>query len=478
MSQAAQSSASASSSTSPVDRDTGATASPSFSSSINRDSSGAASSSYSHFREEGDYQFQELVSEQHQHIGLFRGNLFAFGDVSAISDDTWSCVIVVLTFWLFVSMALILGVYGSVNIVIGPNSSVLLQPSPLYVQSVKVEEVDGNNPGLMLYGFYKPPSLDVVKSWIKSVNVSVLADSHKELIYFLNEGSQINISYSVNSHSSSIFLVIAQGSEGLTQWLADPTYPNITLSWNVIHGHGMIQQKILKSSTYYVAAGNLNSEDVEVQLNLSISAFLYNTTKAYYKCTFDDGICGLSMLLPNGNVVVLTSPGLEEDSPSNEWYVKLTYGPRWVTYIVGIAAMTVLTLSAFNFLNKLRCIHEEGTGVQYGEAEPVRAPLLSYKDDDLSSWGSSYDSVSNDEEDLEYFLASGSLEGKSSKDGENDNNTRRLCAICFDAPRDCFFLPCGHCVACFACGTRIAEAAGTCPICRRNMKKVRKIFTV
>lgn len=25
---------------------------------------------------------------------------------------------------------------------------------------------------------------------------------------------------------------------------------------------------------------------------------------------------------------------------------------------------------------------------------------------------------------------------------------------------------------------RIAEAAGTCPVCRRNMKKVRKIFTV
>lgn len=167
-----------------------------------------------------------------------------------------------------------------------------------------------------------------------------------------------------------------------------------------------------------------------------------------------------------------------QDSPSNEWYVKMSYGPRWATYVVGIgiflfsfkpftygdnmliclflplAAMTVLMLAAFHFLNKFRCIHEEGTGVQNGEVDPGRAPLLSYKDDDLSSWGSSYDSVSNDEEDLEDLLALGSLEGKSSRDGENGNNTRRLCAICFDAPRDCFFLPCGHCVSCFACGTR------------------------
>jgi len=31
-------------------------------------------------------------------------------------------------------------------------------------------------------------------------------------MYFLNEGSQINISYRVNSPISSVFLVIAQGT--------------------------------------------------------------------------------------------------------------------------------------------------------------------------------------------------------------------------------------------------------------------------
>ncbi|KAJ8642470.1 hypothetical protein MRB53_019164 [Persea americana] len=100
-----------------------------------------------------------------------------------------------------------------------------------------------------------------------------------------------------------------------------------------------------------------------------------------------------------------------------------------------------------------------------------------HKDDDISSWGSSYDSVSHDEEDMEDRPGATSLEARSLKDVET-NTPRRLCAICYDAPRDSFFLPCGHCAACFTCGTRIAEDAGTCPICRRKMKKVRKIFTV
>lgn len=114
----------------------------------------------------------------------------------------------------------------------------------------------------------------------------------------------------------------------------------------------------------------------------------------------------------------------------------------------------MLMFLAFDYINKFQFGREEGRDVQYGDGRSERAPLLSYKDDDLSSWGSSYDSLSHDEDDIEDLLALGAPEGKSLGDGENSNNTRRLCAICFDAPRDCFFLPCGHCVACFECGTR------------------------
>ncbi|KFK22532.1 hypothetical protein AALP_AAs66306U000100 [Arabis alpina] len=69
-----------------------------------------------------------------------------------------------------------------------------------------------------------------------------------------------------------------------------------------------------------------------------------------------------------------------------------------------------------------------------------------------------------DDADLEEFMGN-----------EGDSTTWRS-AICFDAPRDCFFLPCGHCVSCYQCGTKIAEASGSCPICRRKLKKVKRIF--
>lgn len=216
------------------------------------------------------FQFHSPELENH-HIGGFlsyRDNSPAFNDNSSsvIRDDTWSCIIVVFTFWFFVSMTLILGVYGPMNLQLGPNCSLLIQPNPLFVQSVTVEEKDGTKPGLNLYGLYKSPPLDEVTTWSETYTPTIQADSHMEWIRYLNRGSQVNISYNVNSVSSSVFLIIAEGSEGLARWLEDPTYPNTTLSWNIVHGSGMIQQDIYRSSSYYIALGNMNTEDIKVYL--------------------------------------------------------------------------------------------------------------------------------------------------------------------------------------------------------------------
>lgn len=29
-----------------------------------------------------------------------------------------------------------------------------------------------------------------------------------------------------------------------------------------------------------------------------------------------------------------------------------------------------------------------------------------------------------------------------------------ICAICYGAPRSCFYVPCGHCATCYACAQR------------------------
>ncbi|KAJ8749752.1 hypothetical protein K2173_012303 [Erythroxylum novogranatense] len=392
---------------------------------------------------------------------------------SEMREDVWSCLLVLLTFWLFASMTLILGVYGSQRLNLGPHCSRLMQTNSLFVQSITAQMTDEPKSGPMLYGFYEPPPLDVEVTWTEAFKVAVAYDLHKEWIYFLNKGSKLDIFYSVKTQSTlPVSLIIAQGKESLVEWIDDPSHPNTTLSWNIIEGSGVIQQKISKSSDYYIAVGNLNNEEVEVELTFMVNAFVYNTTQAYYRCPLNNNLCSLKLFLLGTNAAILTSPAPEEVGTDYDWQVKLSFGPRWITYFIGSGIMTVICLLTFRFCNVFQD-HRESR--QVGETAAEHTPLLSHKDEDNSSWGSSYDSNSHDEEDVDEWLAKNSHEGKQLAEGENP---RRLCVICFDAPRDCFFLPCGHCAACFTCATRIAEEAATCPICRRGMKKVRKIFTV
>ncbi|OMO84314.1 Lipopolysaccharide-modifying protein [Corchorus capsularis] len=351
-------------------------------------------------------------------------------------------------------MTMIMGYYGSVTLQMGPNCSRLIQTNTLFVQSIKVEELDEQKPGLMLYGLYRKPPLDVEISWTEIHDVFVPPNFHKKWVFFLNKGSKVNVSYSIRSVSSSpLSLVIARGAESLVEWLEDPSYPNLTLSWSIIYESGKIQQEIPKSSTYYIAVGNLNSEEVEIQLNFSVNALIYDTTQAYDKCSLVDHVCTLELHPLRENAVVLSSPGhTNEETPNNNWYVKVSYGPRWITYLVGSGVMTIFILLAFRFCKMFQSRVE--TGFHSGEMASERAPLIPEKDDDISSWGSSYDSASHDEEaNLEEWLVKPPLEGNSSNEGES-NNPRRLCVVCFDEPRDCFFLPCGHCATCFTCGTR------------------------
>lgn len=174
-----------------------------------------------------------------------------------------SCFAVVIIFWFFVSMAMIVGVYGPRNVWIGPNSSLLIEPNTIFVQSVKVKELDDSKSGLELFGFYASPPLDVVVNWSDSRLASVSHNSYKEWPYYLNKGASLNISYGVKPEGRSARLVVDEGpaSYGLLEKHASQ---NTALSWNLIRGSGTIEVKISKSSSYYVAVANSNMKDVEV----------------------------------------------------------------------------------------------------------------------------------------------------------------------------------------------------------------------
>nr|CAD1824148.1 unnamed protein product [Ananas comosus var. bracteatus] len=402
-------------------------------------------------------------------------------------DDAISCLVVLLTFWILVSMATILGFYGPVDIVVGPNYSRLLRASSIFVRDIKVKAEEGSTDGPMLYGFRELPPLDVRASWLETHNGSVPANFHKEWIYYFNKGTQIEIFYSVKSEGSyPLNLVIAQGKENrqfhrkenLFQWVENPLRPDTTLSWNLIHGDGVIHQKIEKPSDYYVAVSNLHNLEIEAQLTFRIQALFYNTTGAYFKCSLGHRLCALKLFFLEENVAILASgPRKLQEGKSDEWYIKLSYGPRWITYFVGSGLMTLAILLIYKIFTSFQFMFGYNTSHQTTSTPNETSPLLANKEDDGTSLGSSYESVSHDEgEDIEEFLKA--APSKPLEEVESSDQSQHLCVICCEARKDCFFLPCGHSTTCYTCGLRILEEAQTCPICRRKMKKVRRIFTV
>ncbi|RZC84431.1 hypothetical protein C5167_047216 [Papaver somniferum] len=325
---------------------------------VTTSSSSAASSRVQEEEEDNQHeQEQELLQTTSSRVSIVR----YLNDPS--NDDSWSCLGMLFTFWFFASMTVILGFYGPLNLRVGPNCSRLIQMNSFFISDIKVQELAGPADGLMLYSFHHPPPLDVETTWSETYNESLPAFTHAEWIFFLNKGSEINISYSVQSQDSVLFLVIAEGKENFIEWTQDPSYPNITLSWNIIQGTGVIQKKLSSSSDYYVAVGNIDPMEVEVHLNLNIKAKLYNTTEAYFKCSLAKGPCVSYVSFLRTDVAVLTSSSLKQDPQGDDWYVKLSYGERWLSYILGSGIMTVLVLVVFKMCVKCQSA-VDGTGYQ------------------------------------------------------------------------------------------------------------------
>lgn len=367
-------------------------------------------------------------------------------------------------------MALMAGhYYGRAELVAGPGCSRLVRANSLFVQDITVRTVEGEGSGangLVLYGLAWTPGLDDVPAvWSEIRRVVVPANSHKEWVYFLNRGSQIEVNYSVEpgtGPTNPLRITIAQatGKEDFMQRSEEPSSTHdTTLSWRLAHGTGTVNQSINSSDEYYIAVSNLRDQDTTVALDFRISAVLYNTSGADYACSPSPGSSGCTYRLPilGENVAVLSS-GLKEGVK-----VELSYGPRWIVYFVGSAILAVALLLLYEVLSVLlgfccAVVADQRTTT----TTTTTASLLENKvEEEGGSRGSSFESV-------------------SSHDGEvgDEEEGRRLCVVCCDARRDCFFMPCGHSATCHACGTRIVEGDASCPFCRRKLKKVRRIFCV
>eukprot|EP00271_Cylindrocystis_brebissonii_P019626 TRINITY_DN6042_c0_g1_i4.p1 TRINITY_DN6042_c0_g1~~TRINITY_DN6042_c0_g1_i4.p1 ORF type:complete len:472 (+),score=75.55 TRINITY_DN6042_c0_g1_i4:180-1595(+) len=61
---------------------------------------------------------------------------------------------------------------------------------------------------------------------------------------------------------------------------------------------------------------------------------------------------------------------------------------------------------------------------------------------------------------------------------EQAEGTDRACAVCLDAKKDAILLECGHLVTCYSCGMSLLSTRPSCPVCRKRISRVVKVYDV
>lgn len=67
--------------------------------------------------------------------------------------------------------------------------------------------------------------------------------------------------------------------------------------------------------------------------------------------------------------------------------------------------------------------------------------------------------------------------GSSEVKTESEDNSSNECSVCLERPPDCVLYMCGHMCVCYTCAVGICQSAdASCPICRRPIDDIIKIF--
>ncbi|KAI3451962.1 hypothetical protein Pfo_008627 [Paulownia fortunei] len=149
----------------------------------------------------------------------------------------------------------------------------------------------------------------------------------------------------------------------------------------------------------------------------------------------------------------------KDDDHLGQTHVLIEFAMRFAFY----AALTAIFLMIIALIVKLmwNCDGDEASGEAARATESTRL-LLPKEEVVVSTYGTS----------------GKDLESGSSSSSE-DLYDGKICVICYDDQRNCFFIPCGHCVTCHTCAHRIInEESKSCPICRGIIDKVRKLHVL
>ncbi|XP_072075495.1 E3 ubiquitin-protein ligase APD2 isoform X2 [Arachis hypogaea] len=384
-----------------------------------------------------------------------------------------------------------------------------MKTSSILVEKVEVRN-DHNN--LVLYAFNQKPELISQTNWTTSRFLVVPRNTRKGFSLWLNKGSRIRMRWEAQASSRNqlegmvikgyisdeiskcfffllikrlilfllfhvSFIVVIIGERRFEKMVPQQTFSLDTLAIRETINGNEAEYMIEEDDRYQIGVLNMNDKNIVLNLNVNVSAKIYDTTKANNIYSSINGSCTFSLLFPNTYYLILTAPknvnDYDDDSNNDEeWFVEVSFITRVIAYIaiLGLCIIVIFVI--------LRCLggydndndnsnvtidtSNNNNNVLVSSSQEITEPMMHHHHDVKPN-------PKNDEEE------------ESSEDGSSCSSEElydeKLCVICYDEQRNCFFVPCGHSATCFPCAKRIVDGESkVCPVCRRLIHKVRRLF--
>ncbi|KAK2452610.1 RING/U-box superfamily protein [Trifolium repens] len=357
------------------------------------------------------------------------------------------------------SASLLYGFYGDSRLILGPSSSRLIKTSSLFVQQIEVTNnyITTNNDDIHLYAFNEKPELSSQINWTTSKFLVVEAYTRKGVSLWLNKGSTICLRWEADASSlNQLEGVVIKGERRLEKLKPKQTTFNFSMSIAAreIENGKEAEYIVEEDDRYHIGVLNMNARNIILTMNVNVSAKIYDTTKATNMCSTGKGLCKLGVFFPITYYVILTKPKNGNDDEA--WYVEISFIARIFSYIMllGIFMIVIFII--------LKCLgagdnHNLDEDQEVTETQPLMQPNpITYGTNKFHEKEEESDASSSSSEEL---------------------YNEKLCIICYDEQRNCFFVPCGHCATCYDCAQRIMDGESkVCPVCRRLLHKVRRLF--
>ncbi|XP_074585968.1 E3 ubiquitin-protein ligase APD2-like [Curcuma longa] len=348
-----------------------------------------------------------------------------------------------------VALSLRYGYYGDRKLVLGPNTSRMIRTSSLFVK--QLQATGEAKQGVLLYGFNEKPQLSSENNWTLDHYLFVDAYDRKGVSLWLNTGSRVWLEWRVSTGGDSytdMLVILIKGEQSLERF-STSSHNYLGNSRNGSRGEYIISE----DSTYYLGVINLTPRSVVMNISMTVASKVYDTSKATSVCSTSSGVCKLKLPFPNTQYNVLTTSG---DEVIN---MELTFIARLTAYFIITVVIVIIISILLKHLGALRPEQpRQEHQVAETEAETETDPIVPRK-----VMACAYGATEEEPESSVCCSSEDLYDGK-------------ICVICYDVRRNCFFTPCGHCVTCYSCAQRIMEEdKKVCPICRRFIHKAKRL---